>query len=96
MPKLFRPPYGKLLPAQFKALKRLGYEIVMWDVLSKDYDQSLEAEDVCNNVIPNTQHGSILVFHDNIKAEKSLKDALPKILSELAAKGYRFEALKFG
>lgn len=95
MPKMFRPPYGKLLPAQFKAIKRLGYEIVMWDVLSKDYDQNLGAEDVCNNVIPNTKPGSILVFHDNIKAEKSLKEALPKILSELAGKGFRFEALKF-
>ena len=92
---MFRPPYGKLLPAQFKAIKRLGYEIVMWDVLSKDYDQSLEAEDVCKNVIPNTNPGSILVFHDNLKAEKSLKEALPKILSALVAIGYRFEVLKF-
>ena len=92
---LFRPPYGKIRPGQFRNLRREGYEIVMWDVLSKDYDASLSADQLYRNVVENVKPGSILVFHDNIKAERNLSIALPRILKSLSETGYRFEALRF-
>lgn len=90
---LFRPPYGKVKPLQVLALRRAGFEIILWDVLSKDYDESLRPEDLFSNVISHAKPGSILVFHDNKKAEKNLRIALPLILSELSARGFRFEPI---
>jgi len=92
---LFRPPYGKIRPGQISALRKAGYEIIMWDVLSKDYDARQSADMVYENVVKNVMPGSILVFHDNIKAEESLKSALPRILKTLNEEGYCFEALRF-
>jgi peptidoglycan/xylan/chitin deacetylase (PgdA/CDA1 family) len=92
---MFRPPYGKIRPGQIRALRQAGYEIVMWDVLSKDYDPGQSADELYRNVVNNAKPGSILVFHDNRKAEKNLKLALPRILQSLSEEGYRFEALKF-
>ena len=92
---LFRPPYGKIRPSQIRQLRKAGYEIIFWDVLSKDYKADLSAEELFRNVVDNSRPGSILVFHDNLKAEKKLRSALPLILSELKKQGYRFEALRF-
>jgi peptidoglycan/xylan/chitin deacetylase (PgdA/CDA1 family) len=92
---MFRPPYGKIRPAQIRNLRSEGYEIVMWDVLSRDYDASQTAEQLYQNVVENVKPGSILVFHDNIKAERNLRIALPRILKNLGDQGYRFEAIRF-
>lgn len=92
---LFRPPYGRIRPKQIRLLRQSGYEIIMWDVLSKDYDSSQSAEMVYENVVRNVRPGSILVFHDNLKAEERLKQALPRILKTLTREGYRFDALNF-
>ena len=92
-PLLFRPPYGRILPRQIYNLRKRGYQIVLWDVLSKDYDASLEPETVVRNVLANVNPGSIIVMHDNIKAEKNVKAALPEILLGLKSMGYRMEAL---
>lgn len=89
---LFRPPYGKLRPRQSQFLLR-HYRIVMWDVLSGDFDPTISNEQCLNNVIRNANEGSIVVFHDSIKAEEKLRYALPKVLAHYAALGYRFEAL---
>ncbi len=90
---LFRPPYGRLKPKQAQFLQR-HYRIVMWDVLSGDFDASITNEQCLQNVVKNTQAGSIIVFHDSLKAEEKLRFVLPKVLKHFAAKGYRFEQLQ--
>jgi peptidoglycan-N-acetylglucosamine deacetylase len=90
---LFRPPYGRLTPKQTQFLTR-HYKIVMWDVLSGDFDQNITKEDCLNNVLASTRRGSIIVFHDSLKASERMMYTLPLVLEHFAAKGYRFEALK--
>ena len=92
--KLFRPPYGKIKPIQSKAIRQLGYKIIMWDVLSYDFDSTISAEKCLENVILNTKQGSIIVFHDSVKAEKNLKYALPKAIQILKDKGFIFGVIK--
>ena len=70
---LFRPPYGKLSLRQSKKLRDNGYEIIMWDVLSADFDTKITKEKCLRNVLKNTGNGSIIVFHDRIKANEKLK-----------------------
>lgn len=89
---LFRPPYGRILPSQAHFLQR-HYQIVMWDVLSGDFDPNLSPEDCLANVMDNVRPGSIVVLHDNIKSFKTLKFVLPRLLAELDAQGYRFEVV---
>ncbi len=91
--KLFRPPYGKILPGQIKKLQKLGYKIVMWDVISGDFDAKLSAEDCYKNVIKNCSSGSIVVFHDSIKAAKKLKEVLPGVLKYYQEEGFEFKAI---
>ena len=90
---LFRPPYGKIKPSQSKAIRQLGYKIIMWDVLSYDFDPTISVEKCLENVISNTEQGSIIVFHDSIKAEKKLKYALPKTIQILKDKGFIFDVI---
>ena len=91
---LFRPPYGKIKPSQSKAIRNLGYKIIMWDVLSYDFDSTISVEKCLENVISNTEQGSIIVFHDSVKAEKNLKYALPKAIQVLKDKGFVFDVIK--
>ena len=90
---LFRPPYGKIKPRQSKKIRQLGYKIIMWDVLSYDFDPTISVEKCLENVILNTVQGSIIVFHDSLKAEKSLKYALPKAIHILKNKGFVFDLI---
>ena len=90
---LFRPPYGRLTPKQTQFLTR-HYQIVMWDVLSGDFDQTISKEDCLSNVMASTKRGSIIVFHDSQKAAERMMYTLPRVLEHFAAKGYRFESLK--
>lgn len=89
---LFRPPYGRLKPKQAQFLQR-HYRIVMWDVLSGDFDAKLTPEQCLDNVVNNAAPGSIVVFHDSLKAEERLKYALPRTLEHFSRLGYRFEKL---
>ncbi|MBI9040121.1 polysaccharide deacetylase family protein [Lutibacter sp.] len=91
--KLFRPPYGKLTLAQSFKLRKLGYKIIMWDVLSADFDNSITNKKCLENVIKNTENGSVLIFHDSVKATKKLQYVLPLILDYYTAKNYRFEKI---
>ncbi len=91
--ELFRPPYGKLKPKQVQFLQR-HYQIIMWDVLSGDFDQTLDKEKCFMNVVNNATQGSIIVFHDSYKAEQNLKYTLPKVLKYFSNLGYRFENLE--
>jgi len=94
---LFRPPYGRITAAQAKrlskAMKNKSSKIVMWDVLSGDFDESLSKEKCFSNVISNTKAGSIIVFHETETAFKHLEYTLPRLLQSLAEKGYDFKSL---
>lgn len=90
---LFRPPYGKIKFFQALRLKR-QYKIVMWDVLSYDFDINTSPQQCMENVIVNAVPGSIVVFHDSIKAEKNLKFALPEVLKYFSERQYRFEIIR--
>jgi peptidoglycan/xylan/chitin deacetylase (PgdA/CDA1 family) len=85
---LFRPPYGKIKPLQSKILRKQGYKIIMWDVISFDFDASISKEKCLENILKNVQSGSIIVFHDSIKAEKKLKYVLPKALEFFKQRGF--------
>jgi peptidoglycan/xylan/chitin deacetylase (PgdA/CDA1 family) len=94
---LFRPPYGRIKRAQVAKLKTLrnnNISIIMWDVLSGDFDQKLKPELCLKNVLNNTENGSIVVFHDSIKAFERLKYTLPRALKYWSEKGYHFKALQ--
>ena len=86
---LFRPPYGKIKPSQAKVLRDKGYQVIMWDVLSADFDQQISPEQCLENVLKNVASGSIIVFHDSVKAYENLKYVLPKTLSFLAQNKYK-------
>ena len=81
--KLFRPPYGKIKPSQAKKLKNLGYKIIMWDILSADFDSTISREQCLQHVLKNIESGSIIVFHDSQKAFSNLEYILPKTLQYL-------------
>ena len=91
--KLFRPPYGRIKKSQAKHLLANGYKIIMWGVLSADFDTTISKEKCLQNVLKNTKKGSIIVFHDSIKASDKLYYTLPKVLKEFSEKGYEFKAI---
>ncbi len=84
---LFRPAYGRLTPAQTKQLVK-EYTIYMWDVLTKDYHHKLSGQDCFENVKNHVRDGSIIVFHDSLKAQRNLEYALPKTIEFLLKQGY--------
>lgn len=90
-PKLFRPPYGRITRNQIKALSE--YKIVMWDVLTMDYKRSLQPEACLRNSIGATRPGSVIVFHDSLKAERNLMFALPRFVDHFLEQGYEFKRL---
>jgi len=93
--KLFRPPYGRIKRSQVSKLKDefSGLQIVMWDVLSGDFDLNLSPDKCLKNVLKATEAGSIVVFHDSLKACERLEYVLPRALEFWKKKGYSFEAL---
>lgn len=90
--KLFRPPYGRILPGQVKAVRN-EYDIIMWGVLSIDYNSKLSGDRVVKNVIRNVKPGSIIVFHDSDKACDNLYYALPRALEFLQEEGYQLKSI---
>lgn len=92
---LFRPPYGRIKRSQISGMQSLnpGVDIIMWDVLSGDFDQHLSPEKCLKNVLQNTEPGSIIVFHDSVKAFDRLKFVLPRAMEYWSRKGYKFAPL---
>lgn len=88
---LFRPPYGRITRRQIAALS--AYRIVMWDVLTNDYAQGLAPEDCLRGSLAASRYGSIVVFHDSLKAEKNLRYVLPRYLDHFASQGFTFHSL---
>lgn len=89
----FRPPYGRIKPAQYKQLKK-RYRFVMWDVITRDYNANLKPEKIVAIVKRYVRNGSVIVFHDSIKAQKNVFAALPQAIEYLQKEGYRFELIK--
>lgn len=87
---LFRPPYGKITRQQVKSLKK-RFKIIMWDVLSGDFDVNITPERCLNNVIKASKPGSVIVFHDSQKAKGNIIEALPEVLKHFTEKGYIFK-----
>jgi peptidoglycan/xylan/chitin deacetylase (PgdA/CDA1 family) len=93
---LFRPPYGRITKKQIRAIKLnsdLPQHIIMWDVLSGDFDLKIDGKICANNVIKNTVPGSIIVFHDSQKAWDRMSIALPIVLAHFSKLGFRFECI---
>lgn len=84
---LFRPPHGLLRWAQAKAIKK-HYNIVMYDLVTRDYSRQMNPEQVFNNVRRYARNGSIIVFHDSLKAERNIREALPRAIEWLQNEGY--------
>jgi peptidoglycan/xylan/chitin deacetylase (PgdA/CDA1 family) len=89
--KYFRPPYGRITPKQIKSIP--DKRIVMWDVLSRDYDGTLAKENCLKGSLQAVRNGSIIVFHDSLKAERNLRYALPPFLDTCLREGYTFKPL---
>ena len=92
----FRPPYGRISKQQIRQLKNdtdMPNKIIMWDVLSGDFDLSLTGEECAANVIKKSSPGSIIVFHDSVKAWDRLVVALPIVLQYFAKMGYQMKVL---
>ena len=92
---LFRPPYGRIKRSQVKLLKEAkpDLDIVMWNVLSADYDINLSPEKCLGNVLKHTTDGDIVLFHDSLKARERMEYVLPRAMEIWSAKGFRFNAL---
>ena len=91
--KYFRPPYGKITPKQTNALIKQGYQIVMWDILTYDFNSEFSVEKTLQKIYKYTQNGSIIVFHDSFKCKGKLYYLLPKVLQHFQEKGFQFHAL---
>ncbi len=90
--KKFRPPYGRIKKSQATDILP-SHDIIMWDVLSGDFSKDLSPEKVLQKTIRYTESGSIVLFHDSIKANKNMSYALPRVLSHFSEKGFTFKAL---
>jgi peptidoglycan/xylan/chitin deacetylase (PgdA/CDA1 family) len=93
---LFRPPYGRISAFQSSLLRSapFHYKIIMWQVLSADFDRTLTADRCARYVTRHARPGSIVVFHDSEKAFDRLRGALPAVLEHFSGLGYRFEAIR--
>ena len=89
---LFRPPHGHMRFPQVIALRKL-YRIIMWDVVTRDYNPNMTPDEVFNVVKKYTRNGSIIVFHDSLKAEKNMREAMPHSIEWLLEQGYEFKTL---
>jgi peptidoglycan/xylan/chitin deacetylase (PgdA/CDA1 family) len=94
--RLFRPPYGRIKRSQANALKKKAATIVMWDVLSADFDVSFSPQQCVDHVTRNARPGSIIVFHDSEKAFANLQYCLPKVLEFFKEAGYAMKKIQEG
>lgn len=90
--ELFRPPYGRIKPSQIRYLKKY-YKIIMWDIMSWDFDKDTTASQCYDKVVKHSKKGSIIVFHENEKSKANVKEVLPKLLKHFDSLGYSFKTL---
>jgi peptidoglycan/xylan/chitin deacetylase (PgdA/CDA1 family) len=89
---LFRPPYGKMRMSQYTSVLS-QFRIIMWDILSGDFDKETSPEKCLNNVTSNMRNGSVIVFHDSLKAHRNMEFAMPRFIDLALEQGYQFELL---
>jgi peptidoglycan/xylan/chitin deacetylase (PgdA/CDA1 family) len=89
---LFRPPHGQITPRQIRALNR-DFQIIMWDIITCDYDRTLSPNEVFRNITKYSRNGSIVVFHDSIKARDNMFATLPRAIKFWKSEGYEFKTL---
>lgn len=90
---LFRPPYGRIGLSQISTLKN-EYLIIMWSVLSRDFDRNVKPDECLRNAVSNSKKGSIVVFHDSLKSAENMLYTLPKFLDHFSKQGFSFPVLK--
>ena len=90
--RLYRPAYGMITPSQLRHLKQ-GYRIVMWDIMSYDFAYNTSPEKCLGNVIRYVKPGSVVVFHDSLKASEKVLYALPRVLEYFSGKGFSFKSI---
>lgn len=90
---LFRPPYGRIRRRQAQEIKKLGFQIILWDVLSGDFDTHISPQKCWENIEQNIEPGSIVVFHDSSKAWERMEYALPRTLALCQEKGWEMASL---
>lgn len=88
MGRYFRPPHGRIRPSQVRWLLQNGFTLVMWDLLSGDYNSNLSSDRILSQLKRKTRNGSLVVFHDSSKAETHLRKVLPSYLTWLSQQGY--------
>lgn len=86
---LFRPPYGRISRKQFQTILKT-HQIILWDVLTYDYDKFTSPEKCLKQSLKHTRNGSIIVFHDNIKANDNIRYVLPKYIEQCLSQGFKF------
>lgn len=89
---LFRPPHGGLRKIQYFEVRK-KYKVILWDVISRDYDKDVPEKKVLNIVRKYARNGSIIVFHDSLKAERNMRYAMPRAIEFLLQEGYQFKTL---
>jgi len=92
--KLFRPPYGRIKRSQAALLQKEGYKVVMWTILSADYDHKLSKEECLSRVVRRIESGDIYLFHDSEKGEERMLAVLPRLLKVATDKGFLFKILE--
>lgn len=90
---LFRPPHGYMSPKQYAELKR-RYKIIMWDLVTRDYNRKFNGEQILQKVKKYARNGSIITFHDSLKSEENIRYALPKAIEWLMEQGYEFKVFE--
>ena len=90
---LFRPPYGRLTRVEKNTLLAQDYKIVLWDILTHDYDAAYSSEKIVRIVRKHVRNGSIINFHDSVKSGERMLSAVPQVIAELREQGYEFETL---
>jgi len=94
---LFRPPYGRIKRTQAKLLQQAkpDLKVMMWNILSADFDQGLKPQKCLDNVLKNTGNGDIVLFHDSLKAAPRMEYALPKALEYWSKQGFEFKSIGY-
>ncbi len=92
IPRHFRPPFGRIKRSQANEILKT-HKIAMWDVLTGDYDQSISKQRVLSKSLQHIEQGSIVLFHDSIKASKNMMYSLPKVLEHFSEQGFTFKSL---
>lgn len=90
---LFRPPHGYMSPKQYAELKK-RYKIIMWDLVTRDYNSKFTGEQILQKVKKYARNGSIITFHDSLKSEENIRYALPKAIEWLMEQGYEFKVFE--